>query len=151
MSKSLPRSLGIRTKLLQWLSIYLLTAVVFGLLDFVWLTQIGPQLYRPALDEILADQIRWAPALVFYVVYIFGIVWFAILPGVERMRVRYALLQGVLFGGIAYATFDLTNHATMKVWTTTITTLDIAWGATVTGATAAVTTAIWLKWNSGTN
>jgi uncharacterized membrane protein len=123
-----------------WVGVYFLATVVFGILDFVWLTQVGPLLYRPTLNEVLADQPRWQPALAFYLVYVFGITWFAIRPGLIERSVGLAGLNGLLFGAIAYATFDLTNQAVLRVWTTQITLIDIAWGSSATAATAMICT-----------
>jgi uncharacterized membrane protein len=130
---------------LRLIAAYFLAAVIFALIDFVWLTQVGPQLYRPILEEVLYEGVRWVPAIAFYLIYLIGIVWFGIRPGLLSGRVSTALGQGALFGGIAYATYDLTNHATLKVWSTIITLSDIAWGSFLTGTTAALTTAILLN------
>jgi len=80
------------------------------------------------------DKPRLAPAAVFYVLYIFGLVWFAILPGLEAGRWSKALINGVLFGLVAYATYDLTNQATLKVWSMRITLIDLGWGAFASAA-----------------
>lgn len=132
-----------------WLKIYLIAAVVFGAMDFVWLTQVGPGLYRPALNEILADQPRWQPALAFYLVYLFGIVWFGVRPGLLGRSVGEAALNGMLFGAIAYATFDLTSFAVLRVWTVKIAMLDIFWGSVATATTASVCARIALQFKDG--
>jgi uncharacterized membrane protein len=108
---------------------YVVTALVFGGLDFVWLSSTGATLYKPVLGDLVLDKPRLAPAAVFYVLYIFGLVWFAILPGLEAGRWSKALINGVLFGLVAYATYDLTNQATLKVWSMRITLIDLGWGA----------------------
>lgn len=117
---------------MKWITAYLAAALSFGILDFLWLRWAGPNLYRPALGDLLAPAFRAAPALVFYGLYIAGMVWFAVRPGMA-MGVPHAVLNGALFGGIAYATYDLTNQATLKVWPVEITLIDIAWGAAATG------------------
>ncbi len=113
---------------MKWITAYLAAGVVFGALDFLWLRFAGPNLYRPVLGEVLAPQFRAIPALVFYALYIAGMVWFAVRPGLEG-GVHLAVFNGALLGGLAYATYDLTNQATLKVWSTQITLIDIAWGA----------------------
>ena len=87
----------------------------------------------------MADEFRVAPAALFYVLYIAGMIWFAVRPGLES-GVGTALLNGALLGGLCYATYDLTNQATLKVWPSYITVADIAWGAFATGTTAAAAT-----------
>lgn len=126
---------------MKWMTAYVAAALVFGILDFLWLRWAGPNLYRPALGEVLATQFRGGPALVFYVIYIAGMVWFAVRPGLEG-GVSQAVLNGALLGGLAYATYDLTNQATLKVWSTQITLIDIAWGAAATALASGA--AAWL-------
>jgi uncharacterized membrane protein len=122
---------------MKWLTAYLSAAVAFGALDFLWLRWAGPNLYRPAIGEVLAPQFRGGPALVFYAIYIAGMVWFAVRPGLAG-GVPAALLNGSLLGGLAYATYDLTNQATLKVWSTHITLIDIAWGAFATALASGI-------------
>ncbi|AHE52335.1 DUF2177 family protein [Sphingomonas sanxanigenens] len=112
---------------------YLATALVFGLLDFVWLTRVGPGLYRPILGDLLAPQPRAAPAAIFYFLYVLAMMIFAVGPALNGGGWRAALLWGVLLGFFAYATYDLTNHATLRVWSVKITLLDMAWGSFATG------------------
>ena len=128
---------------------YVVTALVFGLLDAVWLRNAGPLLYRPAIGELLADKFRLAPAITFYVIFIAGLTYFAVLPGMlsngasgatSFAGVPLAVLHGALLGLLCYATYDLTNQATMKVWPTHVTLIDMAWGAVASGFAAGVAT-----------
>ena len=107
---------------------YLSTLVVFVLVDFVWLSTMAGRLYRPILGDILAPSVNFAPAIAFYLVYPIGIVAFAVLPALKSGGVPSALIYGAMFGFFTYATYDLTNHATLRNWTWQITLLDIAWG-----------------------
>ncbi|GGZ94859.1 DUF2177 family protein [Novosphingobium arvoryzae] len=116
---------------MQWIIAYLAAGVSFGILDALWLRWAGPNFYRPALGDLLAEQFRMGPALVFYLLYIAAMVWFAVRPGIA-LGVPHAVLNGALLGGIAYATYDLTNQATLKVWPVHVTLVDIAWGASAT-------------------
>ena len=122
---------------MKWIVAYASAAGMFGLLDFFWLRWAGPALYRPALGDLLAPQFRTGPALVFYVAYIAGMVWFAIRPGLAE-GVPYAVLNGALLGALAYATYDLTNQATLRHWPVSVTLLDIAWGASATALASGV-------------
>lgn len=124
---------------------YVVAAVAFGVLDALWLRWAGPNLYRPVIGEIMADEFRLAPAAAFYLVYIAGMVWFAIRPGLESGSVVTALLNGAMLGALCYATFDLTSQAVFKVWSTHVSLMDIAWGATATALASAASTAITLK------
>lgn len=113
---------------------YLATLVAFAAIDVVWLTQVGPSLYPPIIGAILAPAPRMTPAVIFYALYIAGLVYFAVLPGLNGAGWRGTLLKGALFGFFAYATYDLTNHATLILWSTKITMLDMLWGTFLSGA-----------------
>ena len=116
---------------MNWLIAYLATGLTFGLLDAMWLRWAGPHLYRPMIGELLAPSFRLVPALIFYVLYIAGMVWFAVRPGVA-IGVPFGVMSGALLGALCYATYDLTNQATMRVWPWQVTLIDIAWGAAAT-------------------
>lgn len=118
---------------------YLCSGLVFGLLDAIWLRFAGPNLYRPALGDLLAPAFRAPPAIAFYALYIAALVWFAVRPGVA-LGVPYGVLNGALLGAICYATYDLTNQATMKVWPVHVTLIYIAWGAAASAVAAGAAT-----------
>ncbi|MCP5396899.1 MAG: DUF2177 family protein [Sphingomonadaceae bacterium] len=122
---------------MKWIIAYIATAVSFGVLDALWLRWAGPNFYRPAIGELLADSFRGAPAAVFYAMYIAGIVWFAIRPGLAG-GIGQATLNGALLGALCYATYDLTNQATMKVWPVHVTLVDIVWGTFATALAATI-------------
>ena len=122
--------------MIRTLVAYVGTAVVFAGLDAIWLTATNASLYRPTLGPLLADSVRPVPALLFYVIYLGGVVLFAVTPALRSGRWQTALLLGAGLGFVAYATYDLTNQATLKLWATKITLLDLAWGTFVTAAGA---------------
>lgn len=115
---------------------YAATAILFGLLDALWLRKMVPAVYRPEIGALLMDGWRPAPALIFYALYMLGIQIFAVVPAIEAGRWQVAAQWGALFGFFCYMTYDLTNHATMKIWSTKVTLLDIAWGSVATGVAA---------------
>ncbi len=119
-----------------WTVGYLATGVVMLILDAIWLTVMGKALYRPALGDLLRDQFGLAPAAIFYFMYVLAIVVFAISPAASTGKWTTALVYGAFLGLVCYGTYDLTNHATLKVWTTTLTVVDMAWGATLTAFSA---------------
>lgn len=120
-------------------------AAIFGGLDAMWLNWAGPNLYEPTIGPIMAENFRMVPAAVFYVVYLLGMTWFAIRPGIESGDARKSLLNGVLLGALCYATFDLTSQAAFKVWATKVTMFDICWGAFATGTTSGLASWIALR------
>jgi uncharacterized membrane protein len=133
---------------MNWIIAYIVAAVSFGVLDSFWLRWAAPNLYRPVIGEIMADQFRLGAAAAFYVIYIAGMVWFAIKPGLVSGQVSTAVLNGALLGALCYATFDLTNQAVMKVWSTQISVMDIAWGAFATAVASGVACWATLKFTS---
>ncbi|MBX3584694.1 MAG: DUF2177 family protein [Rhizobiaceae bacterium] len=116
---------------------YLAALLVFGILDAIWLTTMASRLYRPVLGDILLENLRFAPALVFYFLYPIGLVVFAAMPALRSGSVGTALAYGALFGLLAYATYDLTNYATLRNWTLQITLIDLAYGTIVAALTSA--------------
>lgn len=125
---------------MSYVSAYVIALLVFGAIDAIWLTTMGNILYRPVLKDILLDDLRLAPALAFYFLFPIGLLIFCVFPGLRAPSVGPVLLSGLLFGAFAYATYDLTNYATLRNWNLTITLADITYGAV---ASAAAATAAW--------
>jgi uncharacterized membrane protein len=122
--------------------LYLSAAIVFLPLDMAWLTLVARDFYKSRLGDFLLEQPRWAAAIGFYLIYLAGVVVFAMLPAVAQGSWRTALLYGALFGFVAYATYDLTNLATARGFSTAVALVDIMWGTVLTAATA--TLGYWL-------
>jgi uncharacterized membrane protein len=121
---------------------YISALIVFGIVDAVWLSMMGPLLYKPVLGDILLPSVRIGPAIAFYAMYPVGIVVFAVLPGLRSGSLGTAFLLGMLLGAIAYATYDLTNFATLRNWSLQIVILDVVYGAIATGAAATAACAL---------
>jgi uncharacterized membrane protein len=115
---------------------YLAAGLAFLALDVVWLSTMGSRVYRPLLAHLLRADFALSPALLFYLLYVVGIVVFAVQPAIEAGRWASAAGAGLLLGLIAYGTYDLTNHATLKDWPLAVTVIDMAWGAFATGVAA---------------
>ncbi|MBO6609162.1 MULTISPECIES: DUF2177 family protein [Altererythrobacter] len=133
--------------MIKWVIAYVSAAIAFGVLDAIWLRWAGPNLYEPVIGGIMADNFRVVPAAAFYTIYLAGMCWFAIRPGLDSGQVGTALINGAILGAVCYATFDLTSQAVFKVWATHISVADIAWGTFVTGTSAAIATWITLKFS----
>lgn len=127
--------------------LFALTMVAFLAVDAIWLTTATPRLYRPALAPLLADKPNLAAAGVFYVIYVIGVLALAVIPGVQAGSLGEALWRGAALGLVAYATYDLTNLATLRDWPLHLTLIDLVWGTAVTTATALAGyyAATWLK------
>lgn len=130
---------------MQYIYMYLSAGALFALVDVLWITYVVTPMYRANLGSIIAEKFAAAPAIAFYFLYIFGIMYFAILPGMQAGSWRLAAVNGAIFGVMTYATYCLTNMAIMKVWPLSITIADIVWGGLITAFVAAVTVALFVK------
>lgn len=118
---------------------YLTALIVFLFADMIWLGNMSGRLYRPTLGDVLLSDVSMPPAIFFYLFYPVGLAIFAILPALRSGNMVTALLFGVLFGLFTYGTYDLTNQATVRNWTTSLTLIDMAWGGFLGGLTATST------------
>jgi len=121
---------------MQYLAAYLATAAIFLLIDVLWLGYIAKDFYFSRLGELLLEKPNLSVAAVFYAVYVIGIVIFAVGPALKYGSWQTALVYGALFGFFCYATYDMTNLATLKGWPVTIVVVDIIWGTVLTGTSA---------------
>ena len=122
--------------MIKYVAAYLGAGLTFAIIDAVWLTTMTPRLYKPIIGPILADKPDMTAAVIFYLVSIAGTVFLAIDPALREGSWTRALLNGAVLGFIAYATYDLTNQATLSVWSWKLTLTDIAWGTFLTGTSA---------------
>ncbi len=120
---------------MKYLLAYVATGIAFALIDSIWLRTMYTRLYQPELGEMLMPGgVRMGPAVIFYLLYIAGMLFFAVVPALGDGRWQTALVQGAVLGFLCYATYDLTNLATLKIWSVKVTVLDIIWGTVLTGA-----------------
>jgi len=112
------------------------TALVFFGLDLLWLTVLGIGFYRSEIGGLLLETPNLAPAAIFYLFYIAGLVGFAVLPAANAGSWVWALVAGVALGLLAYGTYDMTNLATLKGWSLNISLIDMAWGGFLSGSAA---------------
>lgn len=117
-----------------YLKVYLISLLGFLAIDFVWLAFVARGFYRKHLGFLLADQPNWYAAIAFYLLFVAAMVVFVVAPSLQTASLRKAILLGALFGLVTYATYDLTNHATVKDWPWIVTVIDLCWG-TVLAAT----------------
>ncbi len=124
----------------QYVIAYIAAAVVFLGVDFLWLSRIAKSFYYGRLGDMLLETPRMGAAVAFYAVYVLGIVIFAIAPALRADSISTALLYGALFGLLAYGTYDMTNYATLRQWSLTVSLVDMAWGTFLTAISASVGT-----------
>ena len=114
--------------MIYYLKLYLASLVVFFAVDMVWLVLVAKKFYQGQIGFLMKPDINWFAAIIFYLLFIAGLIIFVISPAVEKHSWVHALLFGALFGLITYATYDLTNLATLKDWPLLVTVVDLIWG-----------------------
>lgn len=123
---------------MKYIALFFITTVVFFAIDMLWLGVIAKNFYREKLSFIFTGEVNWLAAVIFYLIYIGGIIYFAILPGIHSENWRMVVLNGAVLGFLCYATYDLTNMATIKQWPLVVVVVDIAWGTFLTGSVSLV-------------
>lgn len=129
----------------MFVKLYLIALPVFFAIDMIWLGLIAKNFYAQQIGFLLKSNINWVAAILFYLLFIAGLVVFVINPAMEKNSWQLALILGAFFGLVTYATYDLTNLATLKDWPLAITIVDLAWGATLGAAVSLVTYLIAVK------
>ena len=122
--------------MLKYVAAYIGSGVAFAAVDFVWLSTMTNKLYKPVLGPIMAPKPNMTAAVLFYLIMIGGIVFLAIAPALRENSLPRAAINGAVLGFVAYATYDLTNQATLSVWSTRLTVLDLLWGTLLTTVAA---------------
>ena len=125
-----------------------ISGVVMGVLDAMWLSVVANKFYKSQIGQLLLDKPNMAAAVTFYVVYLIGVVVFVVNPAIEKESWRHALGYGALFGLVAYATYDLTNLATLKAWPIKLVVVDLIWGTILTAVVALATYGVIRTWLS---
>lgn len=123
--------------ILQFLYLYLLTVPVFFLIDMLWLGFVANSFYQSKLAHLLGP-VNWPAAILFYLIYIVGIIFFAVAPALDAGSLTKALLLGAAFGFFTYATYDFTNLATLKDWPLSVVIVDVLWGMVLGGSVATI-------------
>jgi uncharacterized membrane protein len=129
----------------MFIKLFLIALPVFFAIDMVWLVLIAKNFYRKQVGFLMRPDINWTAAIVFYLIFIAGLIIFVISPAVEKHSWIHSILFGALFGLITYATYDLTNLATMKDWPVLITIVDLAWGMVLSASVSLITYLIYSK------
>ncbi len=117
---------------IQAFIIYLCAFLVFIVIDLIWLGFIAKSFYRHQLSNLMAEKVKWIPALIFYLVYTIGVLYLVVLPASDKSSLSQALLMGALLGFVSYSTYDLSNMATIRDWPVKVVFADIVWGTILT-------------------
>lgn len=129
----------------MFIKLYLISLPVFLAIDMIWLTLIAKNFYAKYIGYLMAKNANLLAALIFYLIFIAGLVFFVITPALDKKMWTYALLSGLFFGLVTYATYDLTNLATLKDWPLIVTIVDLIWGMFVSAAVSVATYFIAVK------
>jgi uncharacterized membrane protein len=114
--------------MIHYLKLYFATLAVFFAVDMIWLVLVARSFYKKYLGYIMSPAVSWVPAIIFYLLFIVGLLVFVVIPGVKENSLQSTILRAVLFGLITYATYDLTNLATINQWPLAVTLVDLVWG-----------------------
>jgi uncharacterized membrane protein len=129
----------------MFIKLFLIALVVFFAIDMVWLVLVAKRFYQEQIGSLMRPDINWFAAIIFYLLFITGLVIFVISPAIEKHSWMHALLFGALFGLITYATYDLTNLATLKNWPLKVTIVDLIWGTVLSASISVITYVIATK------
>lgn len=121
------------------ITLYLIAFPIFFFVDMVWLLLVSRSLYQQQIGFLMRMDVKWVPAVIFYALFISGLVLFVITPALEKHSSTDALLHGALFGLISYATYDLTNLATLKHWPLKVSLIDLTWGTALSALVSSLT------------
>lgn len=123
----------------NFLSLYLVALPIAFVVDLLWIGVVANRFYRSELGELFAPTVNWIPAVLFYLIYIAGLIFFVLSPALAKHSLWHAVLAGAFFGLIAYATYDLTSLAVIRNWPLLMSVVDIAWGVAMTAFTSGIT------------
>jgi len=123
----------------MFIKLYLIALPVFLLIDGIWLAFVANKFYQSQIGTLLKEKPNFLAAALFYLLFIVGLVIFIITPALEKKSMFHCILFGALFGLITYATYDLTNLATLKNWPLLVTIVDLVWGAFLSASVSSIT------------
>jgi uncharacterized membrane protein len=121
----------------SFITIYLISVPIFFISDMIWLAVVAKDFYRVRLDGLMGD-VNWFVAVIFYLVFLVGLTFFATYPAILKESIYQALILGALFGFFSYATYDLTNLSTLRGWSTSLSIVDMIWGTVLGGLVSSV-------------
>lgn len=123
----------------MFIKLFFIALPVFFIIDMIWLVLVAKNFYQRQIGFLMRPDFQWTAAIIFYLLFIAGLVLFVISPSVERGSWVHAIVYGALFGLITYSTYDLTNLATLKNWPVAVTVVDLIWGMVLSATVSVVT------------
>ena len=119
--------------------LYLIALLVFFIIDMIWLGLVAKNFYRSKIGFLMKTNINWVAAIIFYFLFIAGLVFFVLSPAIEKRSLSYAIMAAIFYGLLTYSTYDLTNLATLKDWPLLVTIVDIIWGMILSVSVSLIT------------
>ena len=123
----------------MFVKLFFIALPVFFVIDIIWLVFVAKKFYQEQIGFLMRPDVNWTAAIIFYLIFIAGLILFVISPALEKQSWVHALLFGALFGLITYATYDLTNLATLKDWPVLVTVVDLIWGTFLAASVSVIT------------
>jgi uncharacterized membrane protein len=123
----------------MFIKLYLIAFPVFFVIDMIWLVLVAKNFYKEQIGFLMRPDINWPAAIIFYLLYIAGLIVFVISPAIEKHSWQNAVIYGAFFGLITYSTYDLTNLATIKDWPVLVTVVDLIWGMVLSASISVIT------------
>jgi uncharacterized membrane protein len=130
----------------MFFKLYAIALPVFFAIDMVWLALLARNFYKNQIGFLMKAEVNWVAAIIFYLLFLVGLVVFVIEPAIAKREWLHALGKGALFGLITYATYDLTNLATLKDWPITVVWVDMIWGTVLAASVSVITYLLAVKW-----
>lgn len=123
----------------MFLKLYAIALPIFLFIDMIWLSLVAKNFYRDQIGALMKPDVNWTAAIIFYLIFITGLIVFVITPAIQKGSWTHALIFGALFGLVCYATYDLPNLAVAKDWSVLVTVIDLIWGAIISAVVATTT------------
>ena len=133
---------------MNFIKSFIISGIIFLVLDICWLFFSNKKIYQTNIGNLMGD-FKIVPAIIFYIIYLVALTFFVLMPGLEKNSVGYVLFSGALLGLVCYSTYDLTNLASLKNWSLTVTIIDIIWGTFVSSLSASLSFLVITKFMKG--
>jgi uncharacterized membrane protein len=133
--------------MLKYLPAYIATIIFMFIVDLIWLSQLAQPLYQAGIGHLMTAEPKLGFAALFYLVFVFGLIWFAVRPNANEKGLKNTFIAGAVFGFFIYASYDLTNLALLKDWPLKLSLIDMTWGTLLSGCCAAVAKFVFTKTN----
>ena len=134
--------------MLKFLPAYIVTMLVMFVLDIIWLSMLAKPMYQQGIGHLMAAQPNLLFAALFYLVFVLGLMWFAVVPNRHVKSLKSTFIAAAIFGFFVYASYDLTNLALLKDWPLRLSLIDVTWGTLLSGISASIGKLVFNRFNT---